>query len=75
MKGSIPRAIRGVSRVEIQFPRTQSDLPGAGVRPRLEPPATPRPVGIDRGMSVPACFFEPLADELLDEFEGDNAPA
>ena len=43
--------------------------------PVLEPPAQPRPVGIDRGMDVPASFFEPLGGELLDAFEGDDEPA
>ena len=33
-------------------------------------PQRPRPVGIDRGMVVPASFFEPLPDGLLDAFEG-----
>ena len=30
----------------------------------------PRPVGIDRGMTIPTAFFEPLPDELLAAFEG-----
>ena len=29
-----------------------------------------RPVGIDRGMTIPASFFEPLPDDVLDAFEG-----
>ena len=29
-----------------------------------------RPVGIDRGMTIPAAFFEPLPDDLLAAFEG-----
>ena len=43
--------------------------------PVLELPAQPRPVGIDRGMDVPASFFESLGGELLDAFEGDDEPA
>ena len=31
----------------------------------------PRPVGLARGvLSVPAAFFEPLPDEVVDGFEG-----
>ena len=29
-----------------------------------------RPLGIDRGMTIPAAFFEPLPDDLRAEFEG-----
>lgn len=32
----------------------------------------PRPVGIDRGMTTPAAFVEPLPDDLLAAFEGDG---
>lgn len=42
--------------------------------PVLELPAQPRPVGIDRGLVIPASFLEPLADELLDAFEGNDEP-
>ena len=30
----------------------------------------PRPVGIDRGITIPTAFFEPLPDDLLAAFEG-----
>ena len=30
----------------------------------------PRPVGMDRGMTISAAFFEPLPDDLLAAFEG-----
>ena len=43
--------------------------------PVLALPAQRRPVGVDRGMIIPADFFEPLADELLDEFESGKEPA
>ena len=29
-------------------------------------------LGIDRGMTIPAAFFEPLPDDLLAAFEGDG---
>ena len=41
----------------------------------LEPPAKPRPAGIDRRMITPASFLDPLTDELLDPFEGGDRPA
>lgn len=46
------------------------NVPIAEIRPIAKLPSEPRPVGIDRGMVVPASFFEPLPDELLDAFEG-----
>ena len=45
------------------------DVPIAEIRPIPKLPLKPRPVGIDRGMTIPSCFFDPLPDELLDEFE------
>ena len=46
------------------------NVPIAEIRPVPKRLAQPRPVGIDRGMVVPASFFEPLPDGLLDAFEG-----
>lgn len=40
--------------------------PVAEVRPLWGP----RPVGIDRGMTIPADFFEPLPDDPRAAFEG-----
>lgn len=45
------------------------DVPIAEIRPISKLPRKPRPVGIDRGMTVPSSFYDPLPDELLDEFE------
>ena len=45
------------------------DVPIAEIRPIPKLPVRRRPVGIDRGMTVPSSFFDPLPDELLDEFE------
>ena len=45
------------------------DVPIAEIRPIPKLPLRRRPVGIDRGMTVPSSFFDPLPDELLDEFE------
>ena len=46
------------------------NVPIAEIRPLPKRPLTERPVGIDRGMKVPASFFDPLPDDLLDAFEG-----
>lgn len=45
------------------------NVPIAEIRPLARLPEAQRPVGIDRGMTVPASFFEPLPDDLLDAFE------
>lgn len=46
------------------------NIPVAEIRPLPKRPAEQRRVGIDRGMSVPESFFEPLPEDLLDAFEG-----
>ncbi|MDE0446776.1 MAG: type II toxin-antitoxin system prevent-host-death family antitoxin [Spirochaetaceae bacterium] len=46
------------------------NVPIAELRPIRTPLRQPRPVGIDRGMTIPDSFFEPLPDDLLDAFEG-----
>ena len=46
------------------------NIPIAEIRPIPRLPAEPRPVGIDRGMTVPPSFFEPLPADVLDAFEG-----
>ena len=45
------------------------NVPIAEIRPLPRPQREERPVGIDRGMIVPASFFDPLPDELLDAFK------
>lgn len=50
------------------------NLPIAEIRPIPKLPDHPRPVGIDRGLKIPASFFEPLPDEILDAFEGNREP-
>ena len=50
------------------------NVPIAEIRPLPKPPAQPRPVGIDRGMTIPPSFFEPLPQDLLDAFQGDADP-
>lgn len=49
------------------------NVPIAEIRPLPKRPRDERPIGIDRGMRVPASFFEPLTDDLIDAFEGGEA--
>lgn len=45
--------------------------PVAQITPLPEGPTGPRPIGLAKQtFSVPASFFEPLPDEMLDAFEG-----
>ena len=44
------------------------NVPIAEIRPIPAPPRKKRPIGIDRGMTVPESFFEPLPDEILRAF-------
>lgn len=46
------------------------NVPIAELRRIPAPLRQPRPVGIDRGMTIPDSFFEPLPNDLLDAFEG-----
>ncbi len=48
------------------------NVPVAEIRPVPRAPESKRPVGIDRGMEIPKSFFEPLPDDLLAAFEGEN---
>lgn len=50
------------------------NVPIAEIRPLRKQASEPRRVGIDRGMTVPPSFFEPLPDSLLDAFEGRDEP-
>lgn len=44
------------------------NVPVAEIRPIHATPAEQRPIGIDRGMTVPDSFFEPLPEELAQPF-------
>lgn len=46
------------------------NVPAAELRPVPKPRRTRRPVGLLPGFAVPAAFFEPLPDDLLEAFEG-----
>ncbi len=47
------------------------NVPIAEIRPLPQARTTRRPVGLARGeFEIPAAFFAPLPDELLDSFRG-----
>ncbi len=47
------------------------NVPVAEIRPVPQPRTERRPVGLAKGrLEVPAAFFEPLPDELIEAFEG-----
>ena len=46
------------------------DVPIAEIRALPKRARGPRPVGMDRGMTVPDAFFEPLSEDALAAFEG-----
>jgi antitoxin (DNA-binding transcriptional repressor) of toxin-antitoxin stability system len=47
------------------------NVPIAEIRPIAQPLRRKRPIGLYKGkFTVPASFFEPLPDWLLDAFEG-----
>ena len=46
------------------------NVPAAALRPLPQPRRKPRPIGLVKGFAVPASFFDPLPDEVLDIFEG-----
>jgi len=46
------------------------NVPIAEIRPVPTPRTEPRPFGLAQGFEVPASFFEPLPDDLVDAFEG-----
>lgn len=63
--------LRYLSRVEKgeTIVLCRRDVPIAEIRPIPQRPIGPRPIGIDRSMTIPSSFFDPLPDELLNEFE------
>lgn len=68
-KAHFSRYIESVERGET-VTICRRNVPVAEIRPLPQPLRSLRPVGIDRGMEVPASFFEPLPDGLLAAFEG-----
>lgn len=48
------------------------NVPIAEIRPLRPRRSEPRPTGIDRGMEIPASFFDPLPEDLLEKFQGEG---
>jgi antitoxin (DNA-binding transcriptional repressor) of toxin-antitoxin stability system len=47
------------------------NVPVAEIRPLPVAPSEPRPIGREKGrVRIPASFFEPLPEEVLEAFEG-----
>ena len=68
-KAHLSRYLKRVEQGETVVVRRRN-VPIAEIRALPKPAREPRPVGIDRGMTIPIAFFEPLPDELLAAFEG-----
>ena len=70
-KKRLSRCLERVERGETVV-LCRRNVPIAEIRPLPRLPAHERPVGIDRGMTVPDSFFEPLPDEILEAFGADG---
>ena len=46
------------------------NVPAAELRPLPKRRQKRRPIGLVKGFDVPASFFEPLPDEVVEAFEG-----
>ncbi len=70
-KANFSRCIESVERGET-ITVCRRNVPVAEIRSLPRPLRKMRPVGIDRGMKIPASFFEPLPDSVLVAFKGGN---
>lgn len=69
-KTHLSRYIERILRGEVIL-LCKRNVPIAEIRAVPPRRMEPRPVGLARGvLSVPAAFFEPLPDEVVDGFEG-----
>ena len=68
-KAHLSRYLKSVERGETVV-LCRRNVPVAEIRALPRAIREPRPVGIDRGMTLPAAFFEPLPDDVLAAFEG-----
>lgn len=65
----LQRLLRGESII-----LCKRNVPIAEIRRLPSPRTEPRPIGGAKGVvSLPAPFFEPLPDEMVDAFEGNGA--
>ncbi len=72
-KANFSRYIESVERGET-ITVCRRNVPVAEIRSLPQPLLDRRPVGIDRGMEIPASFFESLPDSLIAAFKGANDP-
>ena len=68
-KAHLSRYLKRVERGETVV-LCRHNVPIAEIQALPKRTREPRPVGIDRGMTIPAAFFETLPDDLLAAFEG-----
>ena len=69
-KTNLSRYLKRVERGETIL-LCRHNVPIAEIRPVIGQRDSPRPIGLQKGsLHVPDAFFDPLPDDLLDEFEG-----
>ena len=68
-KARLSAVLKSVERGETVV-LCRRNVPIAEIRALPGSPGRKRPVGIDRGMSTPDSFFEPLPDDMLRAFQG-----
>ena len=66
-KAHLSRYLESVERGETVV-LCRRNVPIAEIRALPRPTREPRPVGIDRGMTIPAAFFEPLPDAAIGRY-------
>jgi antitoxin (DNA-binding transcriptional repressor) of toxin-antitoxin stability system len=71
-KTHLSRYLHHLARGEVIL-LCKRNVPIAEIRPLPAARTEPRPIGLEEGsFSVPPTFFEPLPEELLDAFEGEQ---
>jgi prevent-host-death family protein len=69
-KTHLSRYLQAVEEGEVVV-LCRRNVPVAELRPLAPPRTQPRPIGLLAStFGVPASFFEPLPDEILESFEG-----
>ncbi|MFV1960113.1 MAG: type II toxin-antitoxin system Phd/YefM family antitoxin [Planctomycetota bacterium] len=72
-KAHLSRLLRKLRRGE-RIVLCNRNVPVAEIVPLPPPRTRPRPIGRARGQfEVPASFFDPLPEELMDAFEGKSS--
>jgi len=68
-KTHLSRYLERIMRGEI-IVLCRRNVPIAEIRPLSPRRSEPRPFGLAKDFEVPASFFEPLPEDLVDAFEG-----